>query len=374
MAAINAADRYVSVCSFLDLNTGIIKNSANSNSPFQNNFISEARRLIGDDIEGLYFSEDVPYIYFQLLTDIDKEKIIEIHRRVWNQNRVPFIFIITPIEIRIYNGYEEPVNPNNLDELDSSTRLLKRVNFLSDSLDELNEFSRIFLNTGYFWKSAIGKTIHSTERVDQKLIRNIAILRQQLYEKKLDYPIIHNLIGRSIFILYLEDRQVIDKKTFYKQFLLGAHSYFEILNDKDATFQLFEYLERKLNGNLFPQIHTENGSERELVNEYHLNQIKELFLGTDQITGQTTLWRPYDFSIIPIELISSVYEEFLHHDNKIQDPNIGAHYTKHALVEFILNQTLPWPSHNDHEYDLKILDPACGSGIFLVESYRRLIG
>ena len=111
-----------------------------------------------------------------MLTDIDKEKINEIHRWVWNQNKVPFIFVITPLEIRIYNGYEEPANPENLDELDSSTRLLRRVNFLSDSLDNLNEFSKIFLNTGYFWKSDIGRAIHSTERVDQKLIRNIAIL------------------------------------------------------------------------------------------------------------------------------------------------------------------------------------------------------
>jgi len=374
METINAAEKnFVSVCSFLDLNKGIIKDNADSNSPVQNNLISEAKRLIGDDIEGLYFSGDVPYIYFKLLTDIDKEKIIEIHRRVWNQNKVPFIFIITPLEIRIYNGYDEPVSPENLDEFDSTTRLLRKVNFISDSLDSLNEFSKVFLNSGYFWKSDIGKKIHSTERVDQKLIKNIAILRQQLFDENLDYSIIHNLIGRSIFILYLEDRQIIDKKTFYNQFLPNSNSYFKILNDKDATYQLFDCLDERLNGNLFPQICTENGCERDLVNKYHLNKIKDLFLGTDQLTGQTTLWRPYDFSIIPIELISSVYEEFLHHDNKIQDPNIGAHYTKHALVEFILNQTLPWSSHNDHEYNLRILDPACGSGIFLVESYRRLI-
>lgn len=45
------------------------------------------------------------------------------------------------------------------------------------------------------------------------------------------------------------------------------------------------------------------------------------------------------------------------------------------LVEFILNEVLPWPDDNkeNQRYDLKILDPACGSGIFLVESYKRLI-
>src|SRR5438046_8761371 len=40
------------------------------------------------------------------------------------------------------------------------------------------------------------------------------------------------------------------------------------------------------------------------------------------------------------------------------------------LVDFILDQVLPW---GDTNYNLRILDPACGSGIFLVEAYRRLI-
>ena len=43
------------------------------------------------------------------------------------------------------------------------------------------------------------------------------------------------------------------------------------------------------------------------------------------------------------------------------------------LVDFILNEVLPWPDEDNKRYDLKILDPACGSGIFLVESYKRLI-
>lgn len=34
---------------------------------------------------------------------------------------------------------------------------------------------------------------------------------------------------------------------------------------------------------------------------------------------------------------------------------------------------LPWPSESDHRYELSILDPACGSGIFLVEAFRRLV-
>ncbi len=44
----------------------------------------------------------------------------------------------------------------------------------------------------------------------------------------------------------------------------------------------------------------------------------------------------------------------------------GAYYTPHSLVDFILNEKLPWADKNNKSYELKILDPTCGSGIFLV--------
>lgn len=77
---------------------------------------------------------------------------------------------------------------------------------------------------------------------------------------------------------------------------------------------------------------------------------------------QRLLWRHYSFDVIPLEFISSVYEEFV--------TSSSAHYTPGFLVDFILDGVLPW---NGEEWDLKILDPACGSGIFLVKAYQRLI-
>ena len=75
----------------------------------------------------------------------------------------------------------------------------------------------------------------------------------------------------------------------------------------------------------------------------------------------------YNFEFIPIQLISAIYEEFLHQEESGKD---GAYYTPPMLVDFMLNQTLP---RSDHDYKLRLLDPACGSGIFLVEAYRRLV-
>ncbi len=74
----------------------------------------------------------------------------------------------------------------------------------------------------------------------------------------------------------------------------------------------------------------------------------------------------FNFEIIQIELLSEIYENFL---GELRHER-GQFYTPYNLVELILSDKLPI---NNSNYSVKILDPACGSGIFLVESYKRLI-
>ena len=74
----------------------------------------------------------------------------------------------------------------------------------------------------------------------------------------------------------------------------------------------------------------------------------------------------YDFKYIPIELISAIYETFLDEDRR----KTSACYTPPEIVDFVLNEVLPFETEPQN---VSILDPACGSGIFLVEAYRRLV-
>ena len=74
----------------------------------------------------------------------------------------------------------------------------------------------------------------------------------------------------------------------------------------------------------------------------------------------------FNFEIKQIELLSEIYENFL---GELRHER-GQFYTPYNLVELILYDKLPI---NNINYNVKILDPACGSGIFLVESYKRLI-
>ena len=98
-----------------------------------------------------------------------------------------------------------------------------------------------------------------------------------------------------------------------------------------------------------------------VVQPRHLKTLADFVSG--RLRGrQRFLWRLYSFDVVPLEFISSIYEEFV--------TAKGAHYTPGYLVDFMLDEVLPW---GGDQWDLKILDPACGSGIFLVKAYQRLI-
>ena len=79
------------------------------------------------------------------------------------------------------------------------------------------------------------------------------------------------------------------------------------------------------------------------------------------------LWKHYSFDTIPLEFISSVYEEFLTAEERGNDK---AYYTPSHLVDYVLDAVLPW---NSEDWNVRILDPCCGSGIFLVKAFQRLI-
>jgi hypothetical protein len=143
-----------------------------------------------------------------------------------------------------------------------------------------------------------------------------------------------------------------------------------LLQDKNRVFSFFEYLhdkEKGFNGDLFP---IDKKAFDAIPNEA-FNLIKRLLEGDEIKTGQKSLFQLYDFSILPIEFISNVYERFIGKENQAE---AGAYYTPIFLVDYIISQTVAKKLNaNDNTVSCKVLDPACGSGIFLVESLRKII-
>lgn len=335
--------------------------------------------------EKIFFVNNDPVIVFRAFTSPPSvSEISTAFRQTWCMTRSQYLFLALPGELRVYGLRQSPPQSEEDPNQQLAYESIKRI---ADVSVELNAYRREQLEAGYFPDDRLfGK---ADEQADKRLIKDLKEVRKQLRENndlKLEFA--HALIGRSIFIRYLEDRKVL-LPAYFEQ-VAAKHQrddwlklldeqpphhliqdekwqerrYYQVLQDKDFTYALFEQLAEDFNGDLFPK----DAAEKEAVTPAHLLKLRRFLVG-DTDPRQPTLWLwAYDFEIIPIELISSIYEEF--YKNEQDDP--GTHYTPSVLVEFVLSQVLP-QVYLEANSTVQILDPACGSGIFLVEAYRRLV-
>jgi hypothetical protein len=224
---------------------------------------------------------------------------------------------------------------------------------------------------------------------DQMLVENLKFVRAKLRTAggtRLPDHMIHDLLARTIFTQFLSQRkdsggesalnQSYLEGLFAKGVLSQKYAGFEEVLLKHAdTYALFRHLNEHFNGDLFPgkdptpdEQEAEWQAEMAAVKPGHLELLSEFVGGKLEMpTGQGLLWPEYLFDIIPLELISCIYEEFVDDPTGTQR---GVHYTPPHIVDFILDGELPWSGDT---WDLRIIDPACGSGIFLVKAFQRLI-
>lgn len=348
--------------------------------------LAVAKQVEGFGIDEIYFSTDeaksYPAVFLKKVVAFDEptiKVISQLQQKLWNYQKVLFLYVYNDTEIRIYNCVEKPFarlqNSNYGKELENLEM------FKADSSDDkaiallVSVFSSIAVDSGIIWTLSdaieIRKKINIQRRVDKYLVESLKRTTDRLKELGLtDIAIIHKIILRSLFLLYLEDREATSDE-FYGAIKAGAKTYFDVLDSVDATYELYAILEKKFNGNVF----SVKEGERQSVTAEHLKVIRKCFINGYENDGQTELfedWRLFDFKIIRIELLSEIYEQFLEESNPKGKKGAGAYYTPTSLVELMLDEVLPTDKQYT-EYNVKILDPACGSGIFLVESYKRLL-
>ncbi len=336
-------------------------------------------------IDEIYFSTDenhnsYPAVFLkrvQKFDDLALRQVAIAQKKIWNFKKVIFLYVYSETEIRIYNCAEKPLLIKT-DDFDCKKEL-KKLEIESYKFSDKtklrqlqNLFSTIAIDTGIIWTLEealdIRKKINLQCRVDKYLVESLTFTAKQLQAKGLETNLIHKIIMRSLFLLYLEDRGATDAK-FYSEIKKGAQSYFDILDDADKTYALFNKLEEYFNGNVFTV------DSNESISREHLKIIRKCFINGNDNSLQQNLFedlRLFDFSIIQIELLSEIYENFLAEINPALKQDTGTFYTPPSLVELILNEKLPI-SRTEKEFNIKILDPTCGSGIFLVESFKRLV-
>ncbi|MDQ7023033.1 MAG: N-6 DNA methylase [Candidatus Gracilibacteria bacterium] len=296
-------------------------------------------------------------LFFDFTEENREDKIF---KDIWNLGGSPIIFILKNGLLDIYNGF-------NFDTKNTKFKQIKEQIKLNSK--ELEEFSLLNMLSGNLWDS---KKFEKKNTVDEELLKNLKNTRKTLIEElNLNKEITTNIIGRLLFSRYLVDRKVKVEKEFQGYFE-NKTEFAKLIQNKELLYKYFEYLKITFNGDLFPVLTLEkdNIDEKEEINEKHLEIIFHLFNGDDIGPGkeiQQSLFNLYDFKIIPIELISEIYEQFM---GDKQDKN-SAFYTPSFLVDYILEKTVK--KHLLTNNECRVFDPSCGSGIFLVESLSQII-
>ncbi|WP_157147664.1 Eco57I restriction-modification methylase domain-containing protein [Brachyspira pilosicoli] len=257
--------------------------------------------------------------------------------------------------------------------------LFERENVANGSLDA---YSENLCNR----KGSETVDVHFLSTLDElrtKLAVVISKLNREMSEKNINYAV-QQIIDRIIFLRVAEDRNVENygllalanpknknEDDFKNYGFNGENSYYENLN------YIFDRANEKYNSGLF--------DEDAIVRNLNIDDktIKDI------IDELYTPKNPYQFSVIPVEIIGNAYEQFLgktisidkNHKAVIElKPEVrkagGVYYTPEYIVDYIVANTVGEAIKGktpDEIVNIKILDPACGSGSFLLGAYKYLL-
>lgn len=284
------------------------------------------------------------------------------HRTVWNSAVAPLLWVSTPRYVRLYNAYQPP------EEYGGESPLIAEFLIGTDLPRALAEIKAIcgrqHIAMGSFWRSDLARKIDRRHRVDSVLLDELGALLRKLSALGLKPALAQKLVGRCIFFQYLVHRGYLKNKELAEKF--GASSLHEILTSIEHTYDLFRWIRKTFNGDLFPI--EDEPSEREQIGDASRLAPLSDFFGHFNIRDRQGRLFPFRFDVIPVELISSIYEKFVHMADTDGAPRQGVHYTPINLVDLVLD-----PLFENLAPTARVLDPACGSGVFLVESLRRLV-
>jgi len=214
------------------------------------------------------------------------------------------------------------------------------------------------------WREALAKNIFK---------KNKELFNSEDREKDANYlkEITQKILDRIIFMRSCEDRNLIHRRPLKEIFEERS----EKINLNAMIFLKDEFYHYDLifNSDLFRS----QEWEEKLWIDFKI--LKDIILDT---------YNPYQFDVIPIEVLGNIYEQYLGHSIRLIDHFIkyelkpelrkagGVYYTPEYIVEYIVSNTVgkllkELPKKKIKK--LRILDPACGSGSFLIKAYEEML-
>jgi type I restriction-modification system DNA methylase subunit len=321
-------------------------------------FFLEAKAL-GENLDNQkFFEQAVNYAYYKrcpwaVLTNFETVKILNAE---WES---PYYFSSHFMTIKC-NEF--------LDRFDDLW-VLSKESFEQGSLDKLAE--RYGKKTK---KESVDKQLlNDFTKFRDVLSKNITKLNQtrKLTQSELDESI-QRILDRLIFIRNCEDRGLEEKKLWearnetrvWKK-LKEVFAYY----DKNYDSKIFTYdpTDAK-NVHLCDTLDVDDSVMREIIESLYRTKDKSI---------------SYDFSIIDADVLGTVYEQYLSHilkktekramitENHTHKKKQGIYYTPTYIVDYIVRKALGelLEEKNINTEKIKVLDPACGSGSFLIKAF-----
>ncbi|MBA3075766.1 MAG: N-6 DNA methylase, partial [Anaerolineae bacterium] len=310
----------------------------------------------------------------------------QLKRYAWNAH-LPLSILTDFEELAVYNCKNKP-NPS-----DSAATGRDLFFKYTDYVEKWDEIAAIFSKDAV-WKGSFDRFAESskgkkgTTEVDDAILESIESWRKLLAlnialrnphvadEGQLNFAV-QMTIDRILFLRICEDRGIEPEEQF-KSMLAQPGIYAQMV-------ELFKRADMKYNSGLFHFTAEKGASAADTftpglsIDDKVLKEIiKDIYYPC-----------PYIFKEIPVEILGQVYEQFLGkvirltagHQAKIEEkPEVrkagGVYYTPKYIVDYIVENTvgkLLEDKTPDSAADLKILDPACGSGSFLLGAYQHLL-
>ncbi len=318
----------------------------------------------------------------------------QLRRYGWSA-KLPISILSDFEEFAVYDCRKRPKNG----ERASSSRLIyfKYTDYI-EKWDELySTFSKEAILKGSFDKyTSTAKGHRGTETVDDAfldeisnwrniLAENFALNNLNLSVRDLNFAV-QKTIDRIIFLRICEDIGIED----YKQLsvLLNKTNIYKYL------LELFYKADERYNSGLF---HFTTEKERSTPDNITPNLILDDSVLIEIVSNLYFPDSPYEFSVLPPDILGQVYEQFLgktiyltqDHLAKVEEkPEVrkagGVYYTPNHIVEYIVTNTLGTlldgidpsnlkPISVSKASEIKVLDPSCGSGSFLIVAYQYLL-
>lgn len=323
--------------------------------------------------------QGMPTIGFLVLNENDTSRVDRVHSSLWNQGLMTLLFVIVGDQLRAYSLARKPHDPDRAAEHPHSRRhhdprLIRQFKLVEQAI-ELRDLVTGVESGRVYKESDFANVLKPAERIDRVLLDNLLASDRLLQKVGLDADESQALLMQSMFIAYLEDRSILDAEYFISATdnpkITGFRDLLEHGNPK-LLHSLFSPLHADFNGDLFhsPCSFGEQAKHHSLTRE-HLRILADFIWGQqDMESQQLRLWS-YEFRYIPVELISAVYDRLLAKDTK-EKKEQGAFYTPLFLADLVVDQA--WGLLNEEQRKQPIvMDPACGSGIFLVRMFERLV-